>query len=205
MALVSLEPSELKRLIRRRRRTGADRFDEVWDGVYVMAPIADNEHQSLGLRLAIGFTNALDPVQTTQIFPGCNVSDQPERWKRNYRCPDVAIFLPGNPAQDCKSHWYGGPDFAVEIISRFDRSRKKFGFYKSVGVRELLLVDRHPWALELYRVDNADWVLVGRADLQNSRDAIASELLGLTLQLIPGDPRPEIEIVRKQSGAKWLV
>jgi hypothetical protein len=46
---------------------------------------------------------------------------------------------------------------------------------------------------------------VGRADLQNSRDAIASELLGLTLQLIPGDPRPEIEIVRKQSGAKWLV
>ena len=77
--------------------------------------------------------------------------------------------------------------------------------HQSVGVRELLLVDRHPWALELYRVDNTDWVLVGRADLQNSRDAIASELLGLTLQLIPGDPRPEIEIVRKQSGAKWLV
>jgi Uma2 family endonuclease len=205
MALVSLVPSELKRLIRRRRRTGADRFDEVWDGVYVMAPIADNEHQSLGLRLAIGFTNALEPVQTTQIFPGCNVSDQPERWKRNYRCPDVAIFSPGNPAQDCKSHWYGGPDFAVEIISRFDRSRKKFGFYKSVGVRELLLVDRNPWALELYRADIADWVLVGRADLQISQGAIVSELLGLTFQLVPGIPRPQIEIVRKETGGKWLV
>jgi Uma2 family endonuclease len=205
MALVSLEPSELRRLIRRRRRTGGDRFDEVWDGVYVMAPLADNEHQSLGFDLAVAFKDALDLGKLVKIFPGCNVSDQPERWKRNYRCPDVAIFLPGNPAQDRKSHWYGGPDFAVEIISRFDRSRKKFGFYKSVGVRELLLVDRNPWALELYRVDNADWVLVGRADLQNSRDAIASELLGLTLQLIPGDPRPEIEIVRKETGGKWLV
>jgi Uma2 family endonuclease len=205
MALVSLEPSELKRLIRQRRRTGGDRYDEVWDGVYVMAPLADNEHQSLGLKLAIGFNHALEPVQTTQIFPGCNVSDQPDRWKRNYRCPDVAIFLPGNKAEDRKSHWYGGPDFAVEIISRYDRSRKKSAFYKSVGVRELLLVDRDPWALELYRADIADWVLVGRADLQNSRDAISSELLGLAFQLIPGDPRPEIEIVRKQSGGKWLV
>jgi hypothetical protein len=46
MALVSLEPSEFKRLVRQRRVTGADRFDEVWDGVYVMAPLADNEHQS---------------------------------------------------------------------------------------------------------------------------------------------------------------
>ena len=88
-----------------------------------------------------------------KVFAGCNVSDQPKRWKRNYRCPDVAVFLPGNPAEDRKTHWFGGPDFAVEIISRFDRSREKFGFYKSVGVRELLLVDRHPWALELYRAD----------------------------------------------------
>ena len=46
-------------------------------------------------------------------------------------------------------------------MSRFDKSRKKFGFYKSVGVRELLLVDRHPWALELYRVEAGDWALVG--------------------------------------------
>jgi Uma2 family endonuclease len=205
MALLSLEPSELKRLIRQRRRSGADRFDEVWNGVYVMAPIADNEHQSLGLELAIAFKNALDVVEPGMIFAGCNVSDQPERWKRNFRCPDVAIFLPDNQAEDRKTHWYGGPDFAVEIISRFDRSRKKFGFYKSVGVRELLLVDRHPWVIELYRADIADWVLVGRADLQNSRDAIPSELLGLTLQLIPGDPRPEIEIVRKETGGKWLV
>ena len=204
MALVSLVPSELKRLIRRRRRTGADRFDEVWDGVYVMAPIADNEHQSLGLRLAIGFTNALEPAQTTQIFPGCNVSDQPKRWKRNYRCPDVAVFLPGNPAEDRKTHWYGGPDFAVEILSRFDRSREKFGFYQSVGVRELLLVDRHPWALELDRADGKDWATAGRAEVTLG-GSILSEVLGLTFQLNPGVARPQIEVVQKDTGKKWMV
>ena len=86
-----------------------------------------------------------------------------------------------------------------------DKSRKKFGFYKSVGVRELLVVDRYPWALELYRADIAEWARVGRADLEDSRDAITSDLLGLTFQLSPGDPRPEIEITRKETGGKWLV
>jgi hypothetical protein len=64
MALVSLEPTELKRLVRQRRDSGADRFDEVWDGVYVMAPLADNEHQSLDLDLAIAFKEALNPSCT---------------------------------------------------------------------------------------------------------------------------------------------
>ena len=32
MAIVSLEPGELKRLISRRRRAGGDRWDEVWEG-----------------------------------------------------------------------------------------------------------------------------------------------------------------------------
>ncbi len=205
MALVSLEPSELKRLIRRRRRCGGDRFDEVWEGVYVMAPLADNEHQSLGFKLAIAFTEALGSPEKIQVFPGCNVSDQPERWKRNYRCPDVAVFLAGNPAEDRKTHWFGGPDFAAEVLSRFDKSRKKFGFYKSVGVRELLLIDRHPWALELYRAEITDWALAGRVDLQSSREAIASEVLGLTFQLLPGIARPQIVIVRNEPQKEWLV
>ena len=204
MALVSLEPSELKRLVRRRRGTGADRFDEVWDGVYVMAPLADNEHQSLGLNLAIILKNVLESVEPIQIFAGCNVSDQPKRWKRNYRCPDVAVFLPGNPAEDRKTDWYGGPDFAVEILSRFDRSREKFGFYKSVGVRELLLVDRHPWALELYRADGRDWAPAGRAEVTLG-GSILSEVLGLTFQLNPGVARPQIEVVQKDTGKKWFV
>jgi Uma2 family endonuclease len=206
MALVSLEPSELKRLIRQRRTTGADRFDEVWDGVYVMAPLADNEHQSLGLNTAIALKDALDSVENVQIFAGCNVSDRPaKRWKWNYRCPDVAVSLPSNPAQDRKTHWFGGPDFAAEIISRFDRSREKFGFYRSVGVRELLLVDRYPWGLELYRRDEIDWTLAGRSTLVAPGKGILSNVLNVSFRLVVGRARPQIEITRKKPSRTWLV
>ena len=31
-----------------RAATGADRYDEVWEGDYMMAPVPNNEHQLLG-------------------------------------------------------------------------------------------------------------------------------------------------------------
>ena len=196
MAIVSLEPGELKRLIRHRRDSGSDRWDEVWDGVYVMPPLADNEHQRLGLELAIDLRNVLGPDEDIQIFAGCNISDQPKRWRRNYRCPDVAVFLPGNPAEDRGSHWFGGPDFAVEILSRFDRSREKFGFYARVGVRELLLIDRRPWQLELYWREGDRWDLTGRSDLDKSASALPSRVLPVTYRLVPGPRRPKVEVSR---------
>jgi Uma2 family endonuclease len=195
MAIVSLEPGELKRLIRERRDSGGDRWDEVWDGVYVMPPLADNEHQRMGLDLAIDIRNALGPDERIQIFAGCNVSDQPKRWRRNYRCPDVAVFLPGNPAEDRGSHWFGGPDFAIEILSPFDRSREKFGFYTKVGVRELLLVDRRPWQLEIHRLEGDRFVRAGRSDLDDST-ALPSQILPLTYRLVHGLTRPKIEVSR---------
>ena len=47
MAMLSVNPVDLAHLIRERRESGGDRYDEVWDGVYVMSPLADNEHQQL--------------------------------------------------------------------------------------------------------------------------------------------------------------
>jgi Uma2 family endonuclease len=204
MAIVSLEPGELKRLIRRRRRAGGDRWDEVWEGVYVMPPLADNEHQRLGLELAIDVRNVLGPDEGIQIFAGCNISDQPKRWRRNYRCPDLAVFLPGNPAEDRGSHWFGGPDFAVEIISRSDRSREKFGFYARVGVRELLLVDRRPWRLELYRRGEDGWVLVGESPLDSTASPLRSEVLPVTFRLASGRTRPKIEVARVSPPIKEI-
>jgi Uma2 family endonuclease len=204
MAILSVDPIELARLIRERRESGGDRFDEVWDGVYVMSPFADNEHQELSLDLAAAMKQALRPIQRIRILPACNVSDRPRRWKKNYRCPDVAVFLPGNPAEDRETHWYGGPDFAAEILSAFDRSRQKFGFYAKVGVRELLLVARRPWCLELYRRSGPDWNLVGESHPALDSPLLQSDVLGLGFRLIPGETRPAIEVVDTQTGTRWL-
>ena len=91
------------------------------------------------------------------------------------------------------------------MICRFDKSREKFAFYKRVGVRELLLVDRHPWSLELHRADPSDWTLVGRSDLESSPSPVFSSVLGVTFQLIPGSARPQIEIVRNSPPKTWQI
>jgi Uma2 family endonuclease len=204
MAILSVDPIELARLIRERRECGGDRYDEVWDGVYVMSPLADNEHQELGVDLSAVMKLATGFDKRIRMFAGCNVSDRPRRWNKNYRCPDVAVFLPCNPAQDRGSHWFGGPDFAVEILSPYDRSREKFGFYAKVGVRELMLVARRPWTLELYRRAGKDLELVGQSDPSHDSPVLSSAVLNLGFRLIPGDPRPQIEVSKAEGNLRWL-
>lgn len=58
MTLVVNDLSLVERLKTERRQTGADRFDEVWEGVYMMAPLANNEHQELVLELAMALREA---------------------------------------------------------------------------------------------------------------------------------------------------
>jgi Uma2 family endonuclease len=204
MAILSVDPIELARLIRERRESGSDRYDEVWDGVYVMSPLADNTHQDLSGGLVTAFTSALKRDDRLRVQPGCNVSSRAKRWKRDFRCPDVAVFLPGNPAEDRETHWYGGPDFAVEILSPFDRSREKFDFYAKVGVRELMFVGRRPWTLDLYRRAGKSWELVGKSEPAPDSRFLHSEVLGLDFRLIPGTKRPRIEVVQAESGNRWL-
>ena len=100
------------------------------------------------------------------------------------------------------AYWLGGPDFAVEVISRHDRSRKKFDFYAKVGVRELLLVDRKPWALELYRLQDGKLALVGKSDLDHP-EILASEVLPLSFRLVAGNPRPRIEVAHADGIQRW--
>ena len=202
MEALILDPDLRKRLIRERRRTGADRFDEVWDGVYVMSPPADNLHQKLASRLTVVIDQAIGGPAAGTVFTGVNVSDQEAYGKRNYRCPDVAVFFPGNPAQDRGTHWFGGPDFAIEVISRYDRSRRKLPFYAKVSVRELLLVDRRPWALELYRMHEDAMELVGKSVPETSA-LLSSVVLPVSFRLLPGTPNPRIEVIRNDGTQTW--
>ncbi len=204
MPRVILQRDQLRRLIQKRRRFGADRFDEVWDGVYVMSPEADNEHQLLGFELAAVLREAVGTLRGVTVYPPINITDREDRWRENYRVPDISVFLPGNPAEDRGSHWLGGPDFAIEILSPGDRSRKKFRFYAKVGVRELLILDRNPWRLELYRRDGTEWRLVGTSAPDESA-AVSSDVLPLVFRLLPGEARPSVNITRTDTDQRWSI
>ena len=204
MAVIILDREEQRRLIRDRRERRIDRFDEVWDGIYFMSPIADNEHQFVSGCFHFALVEALSRLPGVKVYPPINVADRPEKWKKNYRCPDASVFLPGNPAEDRATHWYGGPDFVIEVISRYDRSRKKLDFYAKVGVRELLLVDRKPWSLELYRLIEDHMVLVGKITPDHT-ESLTSEVLPISFRILPCQPRPTIEITQTADARTWLI
>jgi Uma2 family endonuclease len=201
MEVLVTDPREQERLIAQRRESGGDRFDEVWEGMYVMSPLADNQHQELQGRLAAAFLQLLNHPRT-RVLPGANITDQEDDWEQNYRCPDVVVFLPETTAQDRESHWLGGPDFAVEILSRGDRTAKKLPFYASVNVRELLVIDRSPWSLQLYRLRDGQLISVAKNEL-GAGATLTSEVLPLSFRLIAGSQRPIIEVRHRESGQIW--
>src|SRR5687768_4963978 len=204
MATLVLDPQVEERIKAERATSGGDRYDEVWEGVYMMAPLADDEHQDLQTQLGGVLLVRVGWTGLGQVRTGVNVSDREDDWTKNYRCPDVAVFLPDTKARNCDTFWLGGPDFAIEIISRGDRSRDKFDFYAKVGVRELLLVDRHPWALEFYQLVGNQMQLQTRSTLA-SPAVIASNLVPLTFQLAPSQPRPRIKVNDADGKQTWLL
>ncbi len=204
MKMFVCDPKDKARIVAERKRMGGDRFDEVWDGVYVMSPLANDEHQDIATKLVTVMTIVVMWSAMGLVRAGVNVSDRIKRWKRNFRCPDVAVFLAGGRAVNYGTHWFGGPDFGVEVVSKADRSRKKLGFYAKIGTRELLIVDRYPWALELYVLKGTQLELAGRSTVDDSQ-TLQSTVLPLAFRLVAGDARPMIEVRRSDGSERWLV
>lgn len=156
MVAMITDPVLEEQLIRERQEKGLDSFDEVWEGVYMMSPIAGLEHQWFAGRIYAVLLACCGPQD--RVYPGCNVSDR-QNWVHNYRVPDVAVYLKSNPAQEYEAFMLGGPDLAVEVLSRGDRAHEKLEFYADVKTRELLILNRDPWRLELYQLQAERLVL----------------------------------------------
>ena len=204
MSMLVLDPSDQAAILAERRESGGDRYDEVWDGVYIMSPLANDEHQDLVGNLTFCFKLVIQYAGLGKVRPGVNVSDRVEDWERNYRVPDVAVFLKDTAATCHGAFWHGGPDFAVEVISRNDRTREKLEFYGQTGTRQLLVIDRYPWSVELYRRDEAGvLVLVGRSTVEQP-NALASLVVPLTFALEPGEDRPQVRVNHVSGAPSWL-
>lgn len=204
MVALILDSLAEEQLIHERQAIGADRYDEVWDGVYVMSPIANNQHQWLATQISAEIASVIDRQGRGQVFAATNVSDQETDWVRNYRVPDVAVFLNDNPAADRGTHWFGGSDFAVEIVSPGDRSREKFDFYAAVHTRELLILDRNPWSLELYRLEGEHLELVG-SSRPGEEAILTSGAIPFTFRLLAGEQRPPLEMVDTVTGRGTVI
>lgn len=202
MAVMIHDPMYEQHVRATRERMFPNNRDEVWDGVLVMPPRPNNEHQIVVTDLALAFVAVIDRKAGDLALAGANVSDRDAGWADNYREPDVLVILHTNPAKNSGTHWVGGPDLAVEVTSPGEDPRAKLDFYAKVGTRELLVVDRYPWVLELYQLQNGKLVPVGTSDTATSA-VLASAALPLTFRLQPGAPRPTIHIAHTATGQTW--
>ena len=121
--------TDFEQLLAQRRRSGADRFDEVWEGVYVVAPDPDSNHGDLQGELAPLLKVAARRLGLRRA--GTFNLGAPD----DFRIPDAGL-LPGPHGV-----WHDAAVLVVEVLSPDDRTFDKLDFYTDHGVQELLVVD----------------------------------------------------------------
>jgi hypothetical protein len=67
-----------ERLKAGREASGADRYDEVWEGVYIRTPMPNNEHQEIVVRLVSVLQEIVGWPKLGDVFPGVDLSDRGE-------------------------------------------------------------------------------------------------------------------------------
>lgn len=128
-------------LLDERRTAGADRWDEMWDGVLHMPPMPGPEHQHLASGIEGWLRQFWLPSSTARIYREVNVAP-PEGWPHDYRIPDL-ILLDRTRFRGVKSsHFEGPPLVVVEVHSPGDETYEKLDFYARLGVPEVWIIHR---------------------------------------------------------------
>jgi Uma2 family endonuclease len=132
-----------------RRQSGADRWDEMWDGVLHMPPMPNRFHQDLEGALETYLRQMWAPVSQWKVYHQINVA-APGCWPNDYRIPDLVMLSPERSAIDRNEYFEGGPDVVVEIRSPEDETFEKFGFYAELNVLEVWVIDRDTRVPEIH-------------------------------------------------------
>jgi len=131
MQLPDPPPAAFAELLERRRRAGADRHDEVWEGVLHMTPEPTRAHLDVQQQLA----ELLGPLaRAADLVPGIggfNLGVQ-----EDYRAPDGGLFRERSTAV-----WNPTAALVLEILSPGDEAWEKLPFYAAHDVDEVLIID----------------------------------------------------------------
>jgi Uma2 family endonuclease len=141
-------PVALPEVLHLRRQTGADRFDEMWEGVLHMAPAPNRQHQLIARELVRFLADVWEPRAGGLALGQVNVST-PDRWPDDYRVPDVAVVT--RDARTGGEVRFEQPAVAFEVRSPDDETYDKLGFYASVGLQSLVVIDRDTRAVQVFR------------------------------------------------------
>jgi Uma2 family endonuclease len=133
MRALVLDPptAGLDALLERRRRSGLDRLDEVWEGVLHMVPAPSFAHGDLESQLHRLLGPAAHRAGLTMIGQS-NLGEG----EYDFRVPDSSLHRPG-----ASGAWHPTAALVVEIVSPGDESWEKLPFYAARHVDEVLILD----------------------------------------------------------------
>jgi Uma2 family endonuclease len=123
-------PPEIEAVLERRRRMGADRFDEVWEGVLHMVPGPGDRHALIEGQLPRLLGPAAD--RAGLLLSGQFNIGSPD----NYRVPDWGLHRAGGWGTYAVT-----AALVVEIVSPGDETWEKLPFFAGCSVDEVLIVD----------------------------------------------------------------
>jgi len=132
-----------------RKRTGADRWDEMWEGELHMPPAPNRSHQNLEGRIYVWLDANWAEPGGNAVYHQINVAP-PGGWPHDYRIPDLVLLTPDRFHIDRDEYFEGPPTVVVEIHSPGDEAYEKLGFYAKLGVPEVWIVDRDTKEPEIY-------------------------------------------------------
>jgi len=154
-----------------RKTTGADRYDEMWDGVLHMGPTPNRTHQDLEWALETWLRIFWVPVSGGKVYHQINVASI-GGWTKNYRIPDLVLLRPEDFPIDRNEYFEGPPSAVVEIRSPQDETYEKLPFYAEIGVPEVWVIDRDTKQPELHQLVENQY----RAQLPNADGWLTSQL-----------------------------
>jgi Uma2 family endonuclease len=158
MRTVVLDPptAGLDELFERRRRSGLDRLDEVWEGVLHMVPAPSYGHARIAQQLAVALD---DPARAAGLEAAMHEFNLGES-EHDFRIPDGGLLAPG-----AEGIWLHTAALVVEIVSPNDESWDKLPFYAAHNVDEVLIVDPATRKVDWLALADGEYRAVERSGL----------------------------------------
>jgi Uma2 family endonuclease len=188
-------------IVQWRRRTGADRWDETWEGVLHMPPMPNRDHQAIEGALERWLWQNWAQPGGNRVYHQINVAAV-GGWDDDYRIPDLVLLTPDRFHIDHNEYFEGPPAVVVEIHSAGDESYEKLDFYGRVGVPEVWILDRDTKQPAMFvmrggecehqRPDADGWLVSGATGVRlraEGEEKLAMQIADRaeTLALIPED------------------
>lgn len=165
MRALVLDPptAGLDELLQRRRRSGLDRLDEVWEGVLHMVPAPSHAHADLESQLHAIIRPLAHKAGLTMIGQS-NLGEG----EHDFRVPDCSLHRTGTSGT-----WHPTAALVIEIVSPGDESWDKLPFYAAHDVDEVMIVDPTARSIDWLALEGTEYRPAQRSKLI---DLGASEL-----------------------------